>query len=443
MCRNVNVSPHKSAWQRNIRVVQNAMTQNNPSFQRFKKADTTKPAISVLSNKSQKAQEPGNDNQQAIFVSLLGSAVLQSNAGDQFVPLLHPLEHNVPFGMILRLVRSKGQQCENTLDSYNQNANIGSNGVYELWYILEGEIQVQNENGVSESLTSGDSFLTQVGTSLIQKASSNASMIQMWIPGSLAFLNNDYEEEVAKISVSHAMQQNGIDWGRDPFDTVNRQALMNLLMGANHSARRLFQITDQSAEPGMLGSMTGKMNNLRYWINYQLEKLLQSQWQKRVHQKRSVSQARQYRLPNQSNRLALVFDPTSEDVPCTFGIEIFEPSHRTIPHTHKYAHELFFILSGQGTGFCNGKRFDVKEGDVVVFPPTSVHGIDNGDSKKMYCLEMMLPNDMFAEFVKSGTLTWGLESDDKCILTPTSTLTNCFLFYPVKVRDFAMENDLM
>ena len=30
----------------------------------------------------------------------------------------------------------------------------------------------------------------------------------------------------------------------------------------------------------------------------------------------------------------------------------------------------------------------------------AVHGIDNGSKEKLFCLELMLPNEMFAEFVK-------------------------------------------
>ncbi|CAD7695232.1 unnamed protein product [Ostreobium quekettii] len=132
--------------------------------------------------------------------------------------------------------------------------------------------------------------------------------------------------------------------------------------------------------------------------------------------KKSLKDLRAFQLPNQTNRLALVFDPTEDDVPFTFGLEIFEPSHRTNPHTHDNAHELFFILSGEGQAFCNGHHFAVGAGDTVVFPPTTVHGIDNGPFSKMYCLEMMLPNEMFAEFVKRGMPTGGLNNDDMCTL---------------------------
>lgn len=38
----------------------------------------------------------------------------------------------------------------------------------------------------------------------------------------------------------------------------------------------------------------------------------------------------------------------------------------------------------------------MRAGDAVVFPPRSVHGIDVSASGRMYCLELMQPNDMFA-----------------------------------------------
>ena len=52
--------------------------------------------------------------------------------------------------------------------------------------------------------------------------------------------------------------------------------------------------------------------------------------------------------------------------------------------------------AGQGEGFCGNDRFPVRAGDVVVFPPQSVHGINVSEDARMYCLELMQPNDMFA-----------------------------------------------
>lgn len=163
-------------------------------------------------------------------------------------------------------------------------------------------------------------------------------------------------------------------------------------------------------------------------------------------------------------------------VPFISGIEVFEPGHCTTPHVHPHAHELFFILAGEGTGFCGSERFPgervlacwpglaqgwhshagpgglawaaahelrsgaarsslrvsqrgpplllprciqhrsltyaqpacspqpqptpsalqraVRAGDVVVFRPGALHGIDNGPDSRMYCLELMVPNEV-------------------------------------------------
>lgn len=146
-------------------------------------------------------------------------------------------------------------------------------------------------------------------------------------------------------------------------------------------------------------------NNVVQWL-----------WPDKCVMKKTLSELNAFQLPNQTNRLALMFDPTDHEVPFTFGVEIFEKGHKTNPHTHAVSHELFFILAGEGEGFCDGKRFPVRTGDVVVFPPTSLHGIDNGPDSKMYCLELMLPNDMFAEFVKQGQPAGALRNDDMCIM---------------------------
>ncbi len=47
-------------------------------------------------------------------------------------------------------------------------------------------------------------------------------------------------------------------------------------------------------------------------------------------------------------------------VPFISGIEVFERGHRTTPHVHPHAHELFFILAGEGVGFCGNHRFPGK-----------------------------------------------------------------------------------
>lgn len=101
---------------------------------------------------------------------------------------------------------------------------------------------------------------------------------------------------------------------------------------------------------------------------------------------------------------------------CLIGPRNASLTCRTTPHTHKTAHELFFVLAGSGEAFCDGERFPLSAGDAVVFPPTTVHGIDNGAAGRMYCLELMLPNEMFAEFVRQGTDAGSLDARDLCVM---------------------------
>ncbi len=42
--------------------------------------------------------------------------------------------------------------------------------------------------------------------------------------------------------------------------------------------------------------------------------------------------------------------------------------------------------AGEGEGFCDGGRFPLAAGDVVVFPPRSLHGIDVGPAGRLYAL---------------------------------------------------------
>ncbi|KAI8466610.1 MAG: RmlC-like cupin domain-containing protein [Monoraphidium minutum] len=129
--------------------------------------------------------------------------------------------------------------------------------------------------------------------------------------------------------------------------------------------------------------------------------------------KRSLAGVRAWQLPNATNQLALMFGPHLDpELSMTFGVEMFEPGHRTTRHIHTAAYEMFVVLGGEGVGISNGDHVPIRAGDVAVFPPHVVHAIDNPGDRRMYCLQMMLPNDMFAEYVTSGSLLGPLDSAD-------------------------------
>lgn len=123
-----------------------------------------------------------------------------------------------------------------------------------------------------------------------------------------------------------------------------------------------------------------------------------------------------YRIsPNDTNRLAIVFDPDSSEASLTFCVEIFDPGGRTPPNRHQLAVELFFILKGKGIARCDGKAVPIGTGDSLLVPPTGIHEIINTSSERLYALCFMVPNENFAELIRSGTPV-ALDGEDYAVL---------------------------
>jgi quercetin dioxygenase-like cupin family protein len=119
--------------------------------------------------------------------------------------------------------------------------------------------------------------------------------------------------------------------------------------------------------------------------------------------KRALSEVGAFQLPAQTNRLALLFGPHASPAVClSFGVEVFEPGHVTQLHTHSTAHELFFVLAGSAVAVHGGpggrqqqqqqqqRREVMGVGDVAVFPPGVLHGVDNESDQQLYCLQVRI-----------------------------------------------------
>ncbi|TAG88773.1 MAG: cupin domain-containing protein [Oscillatoriales cyanobacterium] len=107
--------------------------------------------------------------------------------------------------------------------------------------------------------------------------------------------------------------------------------------------------------------------------------------------------------PGDTNRLAIVFDPTAANSSLTVCIEIFDCGGKTPPNRHLFAVEMFFVLKGQGRATCDGKTVTIKAGDSLLVPPTSTHVIENTGNERLYTLCIMVPNEDFVELIRSGT----------------------------------------
>ncbi|MCC0179345.1 cupin domain-containing protein [Waterburya agarophytonicola K14] len=110
-----------------------------------------------------------------------------------------------------------------------------------------------------------------------------------------------------------------------------------------------------------------------------------------------------YRISSDdTNRLAIVFDPHSADNSLTVCVEIFEVGSETPPHRHNFAVEMFFILKGEGIAVCDGKETPLHSGDSVLMPKTGTHYLKNTGNERLYALCMMVPNEDFSELIRNG-----------------------------------------
>ncbi|KAM3096333.1 cupin domain-containing protein [Phormidesmis sp. 146-35] len=123
-----------------------------------------------------------------------------------------------------------------------------------------------------------------------------------------------------------------------------------------------------------------------------------------------------YRIsPNDTNRLAIVFDPVIANFSMTFCVEIFDVGGKTPPNRHQLAVEMFFVLKGEGIAVCDGKEVAIRAGDSLLVPPTGIHEVRNTGSDRLYALCIMIPNEDFAELIRSGVPA-ELDAEDMAVL---------------------------
>jgi mannose-6-phosphate isomerase-like protein (cupin superfamily) len=128
--------------------------------------------------------------------------------------------------------------------------------------------------------------------------------------------------------------------------------------------------------------------------------------------------------PNDTNRLAIVFDSATANISLTICVEIFDVGGRTPPNRHQFAVEMFFILKGEGRANCDGKTVPIQAGDSILVPPTGIHVIENTGSSRLYALCIMVPNEDFAELIRSGTPV-ELDNEDIAVLRRLPTPVLC------------------
>jgi mannose-6-phosphate isomerase-like protein (cupin superfamily) len=128
--------------------------------------------------------------------------------------------------------------------------------------------------------------------------------------------------------------------------------------------------------------------------------------------------------PNDTNRLAIVFDPVIANMSLTYCVEIFDIGGKTPPNRHQHAVEMFFVLKGEGLATCDGKTVPIRAGDSILVPPTGIHVLENTGSSRLYALCIMVPNEDFAELIRSG-MPVELDDEDMAVLRRSDALVAC------------------
>jgi mannose-6-phosphate isomerase-like protein (cupin superfamily) len=130
----------------------------------------------------------------------------------------------------------------------------------------------------------------------------------------------------------------------------------------------------------------------------------------------SVTEARAFRIsPGDTNYFALLFDP-ADGIEQVCVVEIFAAGGATPPNSHQVAHEIFYVLEGQGVAVCAGQRTPLSKGQALLVPPGAEHVIENTGPGKLYTLTIMCPNEGFAELIRAGEPV-ELDDEDRRVLT--------------------------
>ena len=132
---------------------------------------------------------------------------------------------------------------------------------------------------------------------------------------------------------------------------------------------------------------------------------------------KSMAACPAYRIsPQDTNYFAMVFDARGEGCDMVAVVEIFEPGGATPPNAHQRAHEMFFVLQGEGTAAVNGDPArPIRRGDALLVRPGSEHVVSNTGEGKLYCLTVMVPDEDFGEAIRRGTPV-SLGDDDRRVL---------------------------
>lgn len=133
--------------------------------------------------------------------------------------------------------------------------------------------------------------------------------------------------------------------------------------------------------------------------------------------RKALAECRAFRISSgDTNYFALVFEPAADEVNLTCVVEIFTVGGKTPPNVHRRAHEMFFVLQGEGRALCDDDPPQpIRAGDALLVRPGTSHVIENTGPGKLYTLTVMVPDEDFAALIRNG-MPVALDAEDKAVL---------------------------
>lgn len=126
-----------------------------------------------------------------------------------------------------------------------------------------------------------------------------------------------------------------------------------------------------------------------------------------------------YRIsPGDTNYMVCIADPVADaadGIAFTAIVEVYNVGGKTPPNSHAVAHEMFYVLSGEGRATCDGETVSLSAGDSIIVPPGAVHVVENTGPGKLYTLTVMVPNEEFAELIHNGAPV-DLDDEDLAVM---------------------------
>ncbi|MEP4378449.1 MAG: cupin domain-containing protein [Alphaproteobacteria bacterium] len=122
--------------------------------------------------------------------------------------------------------------------------------------------------------------------------------------------------------------------------------------------------------------------------------------------------------PGDTNYMICIADPVADGtagIGFTAIVEVYAVGGKTPPNSHAVAHEMFYVLAGEGVAYCDGETVALAAGDSIVVPPGAEHVVENTGAGKLYTLTVMIPNEAFAELIHGGTPV-PLDTEDLAVM---------------------------